>query len=117
MIDWGFIIGLIVIAGLLIVPLVYFGRRFSKTIQKNDPGNQLSMHITPVGHVLVGWLICVWAALVIARRIAPESFLGSAVNTGGELLAALGVSLILWILIALGFEAFGFPVMKRSDSD
>ena len=115
--DWGFVAGLVVIFLVVISPLIYFGRKVSKYVQKHDPGNELVVRVTPVGNALTACLVGLWGACVIAVKLAPKSAFGIFLGTSGGVLAVIIGSIFFYAVSASVLEKFGHPIMKRGSRD
>jgi hypothetical protein len=115
--DWGFIAGLVVIFLLVVSPLVYFGIKISKHVQKHDPDSELVVRITPVGNVLTACLVGLWGACVIAVKLAPKSALGVFLGTTDGVLAVIVGSIFFYAVSASVLEKVGHPIMKRGSRD
>ena len=111
--DWGFVLGLVVIFLIVIGPLIYFGRELSKYLQRHDPESELAISVTPTGNALAGGLVGFWGACVIAFKLAPKSALGSFLDTTDGVLIAIFGSIFLHAITAIILEKLGYPVMKR----
>ena len=54
--DWGFVLGLGVIFLIVITPLIYLGRKLSKSVQEQSPESDAALNITPTGNALTACL-------------------------------------------------------------
>ena len=113
--DWGFLIGLGVIAIVLIGLIVLFGRQYSKHIQKKAPESDLAVNITPTGNVLFGGMVGFWGACIIAHKLAPQSALGAFVSTVDGATTAFGGSVVVFVIAMVVLEKLGHPSIKRGD--
>lgn len=115
--DWSFIAGLVVIFLLVASPLVYFGRKVSKHIQKHDPDSELVVKITPAGNALTACLVGLWGACVIAVKLAPNSVFGVFLGTTDGVLAVIVGSIFFYAISASVLEKIGHPIVKRSSRE
>lgn len=115
--DWGFVIGLVVIFLIVISPLIYFGRKLSKYVQKHDPESELAFSITPVGNTLTACMVGFWGACVIAVKLAPKSEFGIFLDTSDGVLAVIIGSIFFYAIAASVLKKFGHPIMKRNGRD
>lgn len=113
--DWGFVIGLAVIALLIIGPLVYFGRKFSRRVQKHHPESEMAVAVTPTGNLLMGVLVGFWGACAIAYGLAPQSVLGSFFATVGGVVTVILGSIFFYVIAAVVLGKFGFPITRKDD--
>lgn len=110
--DWGFIIGLVVIALVVISPIIYFGRKFSKHIQKHDPESEMAVTVTPAGNALTGGLVGFWGACAISFKLAPQSALGAFIGTMEGVVTVVIGSISSYVIAAVVLKKFGFPITR-----
>lgn len=115
--DWGFVLGLILIALLFIGLIVYLGKKLSKFVQKNAPESDLAINITPTGNALFAIMAGFWGVCIIAYELAPNSKLGVFVGTADGLTVVVLGSLFLPGIVALILNKLGFPTFKRGGND
>ncbi len=113
--DWGFVIGLGVIALVLIGLLVFFGRRLSKHVQKQVPESDFAVSITPTGNLLFGGMAGFWGVCLIAWKLAPSSGLGAFVSTIDGAVTAWGGSVLVFTVVMVVLEKLGYPSIERGD--
>lgn len=115
--DWGFVLGLAVILLVVISPLIYFGRKLSKYIQKHDPGSELALSITPVGNALTACMVGFWGACVIAVKLAPKSGFCIFLGTPDGVAAVIIGSIFFYAVAASVLKKTGHPIMIRNNRD
>ena len=115
--DWGFVLGLVVIFLFVISPLIYFGRKLSKYVKKNDPGSELVVSVTPVGNALTALLVGFWGACIIAVKLAPESAFGQFLDTPEGVATVTIGSILLFAIAASILKNLGLPILKRGSRD
>jgi len=111
--DWGFVIGLVVIFLVVISPIMYFGRKLSKYIQKHDPESELAFSVTPAGIALNACMVGYWAACAIAVKLAPNSGFGKFVDSPIGVAVVIVGSLLGYPIAASVLKKFGYPIMKK----
>ena len=115
--DWGFVLGLGVIFVLLITPLIYLGRKLSKSVKKQSPESDVAMNITPTGNALTACLVGSWGACIIAFKLAPNSKFGVFLSTAEGVAAAIVGSILFYAIAAEIAKRFGYPVAEMGKRD
>lgn len=111
--DWSFVLGLGVIFLVLVIPLIYFGRRLSTSVKKQSPESEFVVSVTPVGNALAACLVGFWGACVIAFKLAPNSAFGTFLaSVEGVVTAALG-SMILYVFATVLLKKLGYPSSRK----
>jgi hypothetical protein len=116
-VDWGFVLGLVVIFLFVISPLIYFGRKLSKYVKKNDPGSELVVSVTPVGNALTALLVGFWGACIITVKLAPKSAFGRFLDTPEGVATVTIGSILLYAIAASILKKLGFPISKKGSRD
>lgn len=111
--EWGFILGLVVIASVLIGLIVLLGRRFSKFMESDHPESDFAVSVTPAGNVLFGGMVGFWGACLTAYKLAPQSALGIFVSTADGVITAIGGSIVVFAIAMVVLEKLGHPCVKR----
>lgn len=115
--DWGFELGLVVIFLIVISPIIYFGRKLSKYVQKNDPESELAFGATQAGNALTACMVGFWGACVIVAKLAPSSAFGNFLDTPDGVATVIIGSILLYAIAASILKKLGFPIMKRGSRD
>lgn len=115
--DWGFVLGLAVIFLIVISPIIYFGRKLSRYVQKNDPESELVVSVTPAGNALTACLVGFWGICIAAVKLAPQSALGHYLHTPDGVVTALTGSILLYAVAASILKKLDYPIMKRGGRD
>lgn len=115
--DWGFVLGLGVIFLVLIIPLIYFGRRLSNSVKKQSPESEFVVSVTPVGNALAACLVGFWGACVIAYKLAPNSAFGAFLSSVEGIAAAALGSMILYVFATVLLKKLGFPSSRKDGRD
>lgn len=115
--EWGFILGLVAITLSVIGLVIYFGRKLSRAVEKQDSDSYLKLSITTTGTVLFACLTGFWIICIAARKLAPESYLGAFLNTSDGVPVVLIGSVLFSGVAGAILEKLGYPIARRTASD
>lgn len=113
--EFGFVLGLVVITLIVIGLVIYFGMKLNRAVQKEAPESKFTLHLSLTGTALMACIVTFWLICLVAGKIRPDTSFGAFVGTVDGVGTVIVGSIFFAGIAGAIAEKLGHPIAIRGE--